>query len=156
MPAFEFKEIPKKQNSLVVLQNGTAIGDVDMSTTSRSDEATIKFGDKVYQATREGAKLLQVTLSLKVDGQPVATAMKHAGPRTSFNFQIDGKDYIFARRAGFFGGKKVLSEDGKEVSIAKGGVLKLPDTLPPDAQALIIWIYAVIEKWEQEAADLTS
>jgi hypothetical protein len=77
----------------VISANGTAIGGVDSSALR--EQATVKFGDKVYKASRES--VMSGAFFLEADGQRVATAEKPSAWRTSFNVRIGDKAYVFGR-----------------------------------------------------------
>lgn len=131
-------------------QNGVPVGEIDCATMR--GEATITVGGARYTASRES--IMGSAFHLEANGKRLAAAERSSAFRGRFTVQVGARTYSLGV-ASLFGRAFVLSENGVEIgSIARQGFFnrkskaELPDELPLEVKAFLIWL--VIVMWQRQ------
>ncbi len=150
MSTIEF--FPSKSYSIrryTLRRDGAEIGQIDCGGASGT--ATIAIGGETCTPVTDS--LLRRKFHLEKNGTPIASAQSAGFWFRYFNIQAGTKPYVL-KMASWFGRRFALMEDGTErgrigVTNAFSGRCRaeLPDDLPLEVQAFLIWL--VISTWRR-------
>ena len=133
-------------------RGGAAIGQIDCGGIRQP--ASIVLGDATFRPARDG--VLRTTYHLDGNGARLASAAPAGAGFRRFTVDAGARTYTLAVTS-WAGRRFTLSENGTAVgTIARIGFFStkcqadLPDDLPLEVQAFLIWLVVII--WRRQAA----
>ncbi len=148
------KFFPSKSYSIrryTLARNDAEIGQIDCGGPGGA--AAITIGGTTCTPVTDS--VLRGKFHLDMNGARVASAQSVGIWRRYFTVQAGEKSYIL-KQASWFGRRFALLDDGAEVgrigvtnALSGRSSAELPDDLPPERQAFLIWL--VISTWRRAA-----
>jgi hypothetical protein len=133
-----------------IAQDGAAVGEIDCRKMRQG--ATIVIGGATYTTGRDG--VMSGAFYLEGNGSRLASAVPASAFKGGFIVQTGGRTLTLAR-ASAFGRTFALTENGAAIgTIAPQGFFSrkskadLPDDLPMELKAFLIWLIIVI--WQRQ------
>ncbi len=138
--------------SYTLKRGGVEIGRIDCGGIRQP--ASIVIGDATFRPARDG--VLRTTYHLDGNGSRLASAAPAGAASRRFTVEAGARAYTLAVTS-WSGRRFTLSENGAAVgTIARTGFFTtkckadLPDDLPLEVQAFLIWLVIII--WRRQAA----